>query len=129
RAQTVAFPQHVRDFKKALQGAFAIAQASHVRAFLIGLQRELEVCGHIACPSFERAFLRHVVEGIVDLYGAKPRSVELQHFLCVKLLGIKISFPRFVGVTRSSDIKLSRLRHIPASSFTSWPFRRRQRWR
>src|SRR5439155_17366029 len=84
---------------------------------------------HIAGPTLQHAFFWHLVERIVNLHGRKLRGIELEHFLVGQLVGIKSSFPRFVGVTRSSHVQFTRLRHVGRPRVLTFLLFRLRHWR
>src|SRR5215472_2368386 len=78
---------------------------------LVGLQREPKSVWNNLRPLQEQILRRHAIKRVIDLDRGELLRVKAKHVPIGKLLGVKISLPFLIRVSRGSYPKLAHVRN------------------
>jgi hypothetical protein len=102
-AEVVAVVEHAGDFQETFERTLAVAEPFYVRDLLVGLQSETKTLGDALRPVQKRGLGGHAIEAMIDFDRGELLGVEREHFAIRKLLGVKVSLPLLIRVSRSPD--------------------------
>jgi hypothetical protein len=102
-AEVVAVVEYAGDFQETFERTLAVAEPFYVRDLLVGLQSEAKTLGDALGPVQKRGLGGHAIEAVIDFDRGELLGVESEHFAIRKLLGVKVSLPLLIGVSRSPD--------------------------